>query len=232
MQAKTNIKKPDRIILFEIGVILALLFVNWALNFQYSTNTVTDYDTPETLLYDSAYTYNPPSEPELIIEPDPPKPQLSEASIFNPIAIIRQVDDIFKTRDEIIAPITPPGPGLIKPIVVNPVAKPSNEVITFADKMPEFPGGEEALNKFIVDHFDIPNPLYEFAEDVTVVVEFIIDKNGEVTDIKILRCDRPGFGVESEAKSIYANMPKWEAGMNNGQKARVRMRQPIKIQIQ
>ena len=232
MQSKTNRKRPDRIILFEIGIILALLFVNWALNLQYRTDPVIvcgPFDDPRN---DSAFVLGTPIiEPEVIKEPEPPKHELSEASYFDPTALIKQVDNLFDIKDEIIAPPMPPGPGLIQQIVVNPVAQPSNEVLTFVDKMPEFPGGEEALNKFIVDNFDIPEQLYEFANDVTVVVEFIIDNDGNVIDIQILKCDRPGFGVEREAKSIYKNMPKWEPGINRGQTAKVRMRQPIKIQI-
>ncbi len=97
--------------------------------------------------------------------------------------------------------------------------------------MPEFPGGEKALNAFIDRNFKIPSRIYDFADDVTVVVEFVIDENGDVVDVQILSCNKPGFGIEREAKSIYANMPKWKAGIHQGEKAKVRMRQPIKIQI-
>ena len=231
MQSKTNIKKPDRIILLEVGLILALLFVNWALNLQYRTEPICVLDPPQHLLYDSAFRYTPFIEPKPIDEPEPAKTKPVEAAIFNPTAIIKHIDNLFDTKTEIIAPPKLPGPGIMKQIVVNPVVEPSNEVITFADKMPKFPGGEEALNEFIIRNFDIPDRLYDFASDVTVVVEFIIDENGNVIDIQILSCNRPGFGVEREAKSIYTKMPKWEAGVNNGSTAKVRMRQPIKIQI-
>jgi len=231
MQSKTNIKKPDRIILLEVGLILALLFVNWALNLQYRTNLPeVTIEKPDPRA-DDPYVLGAIIEPPPIIKPEPPKREIIEASVFNPTAIIKKMDDLFESKDEIIAPTKLPGPGLMKQIVVNPVVEPSNEVITFADKMPEFPGGEEALNEFIIRNFDIPDRLYDFANDVTVVVEFIIDENGNVIDIQILSCNRPGFGVEREAKSIYAKMPKWEAGVNNGTTAKVRMKQPIKIQI-
>ena len=54
MQSKTNRKNPDRIILLEVGLILSLLFVNWALNLQYRADPICIFDPPESLLYDPA----------------------------------------------------------------------------------------------------------------------------------------------------------------------------------
>jgi hypothetical protein len=229
MQSKTNRKKPDRIILLEIGLILSLLFVNWALNLQYRSNLPTVTIEKSDPRADDPFVLGNIAEPPPILKP--PKREITEASVFNPTAIIKKMDNLFESKDEIIAPTKLPGPGLMKQIVVNPVTKPSTEVLIFVDKMPEFPGGEEALNEFIIANFDIPEQLYEFAKDVTIVMEFVIDENGNVIDVQIVSCNRPGFGVEREAKSIYTNMPKWAAGVNNGAKAKVRMRQPIKIQI-
>jgi protein TonB len=231
MQSKTNRKNPDRIILLEVGLILSLLFVNWALNLQYRTDTICIFDPPESLLYDPAYQYTEFVEPQVINEPELPKQELVEASFFDATAIIKIADDLFETKDEIITLPKFPNPGLMKQIIVPPKVEQPNQAITYADNMPEFPGGEKALNAFIDRNFKIPSRIYDFADDVTVVVEFVIDENGDVVDVQILSCNKPGFGIEREAKSMYANMPKWKAGIHQGEKAKVRMRQPIKIQI-
>ncbi len=59
MHPKTNVKKPDRVVLFEVGIILALLFVNYALNISYSTKTVIG-DPPIDIFDDTVYVYTPP----------------------------------------------------------------------------------------------------------------------------------------------------------------------------
>jgi len=229
MQPKTNIKKPDRIILFEVGLIVALLFVNWALNLQYKTDIACHFPTEDDILYDSAYIYTPFIEP--IEKPDPPKQKIEEASVFDIRAIIKQVDNLFDVKDQkIVEPSFAP-PGLIAPIVVKERIDSSTIVHDFVDKMPTFPGGENELRKFIVQNFDIPDIVYDYGNEFKINVEFVIDKNGEVSDFKILNCSRPGFGLETEAKRIYTKMPKWEPGVNSGKKVKVRLRQPIKIQI-
>ena len=101
----------------------------------------------------------------------------------------------------------------IKPVVVNPVVEPSNEVITFADKMPEFPGGKEALNEFIIRNFDIPDRLYDFASDVTVDVEFIIDENGNVIDTS---GDYPGTIMASAIWHFEATIDKAVSRVQDG----------------
>jgi hypothetical protein len=231
MQPKTNRTRPDRIILFEIGTIIALLFVNYMLNFQYSVAPAEPPQTQDDPYAEKPYVMTPFIEPKVIVEPKPLKSEIIEASIFDPIALIKQVDDLFNTPDQIMAPpsFTPPGP--IAPFVVKERIDSSLIVHDFPDQMPEYPGGEGELIKYIVSHFDIPDPLFELGIDVKLDVEFVIDQSGEVTDFKILNCSRPGFGLEGEAKRVYTKMPKWKPGTNHGNQVKVRLHQPIKIQI-
>lgn len=231
MQPKTNRKRPDRIILFEIGVICALLFVNYMLNFQYSIDNNPLPPEPENPFTEITYVMGEIIEPQVKEEPQPKKEEIIEANVFDIRAIIKQVDDLFDTKEEIIAPpsFTPPGP--ITPFVVKERIDSSTIVHDFVDRMPSFPGGERELIRYIVDHFQIPDRVYDYGDDVKLNVEFVIDQNGEVSDFKILSCSQPGFGLEREAKRIYTKMPKWDPGVNSGQNVKVRLRQPIKIQI-
>ena len=230
MQPKTNIKKPDRIILFEVGLIVALLFVNWALNLQYLTNAIVVVDPGKDPRAETGYLLGAIVEPIIEKEPEP-KQKIEEASVFDIRAIIKQVDNLFDVKDQKIAEPSFAPPGPIAPIVVKERIDSSTIVHDFVDKMPTFPGGENELRKFIVQNFDIPDIVYDYGNEFKLNVEFLIDKNGEVSDFKILNCSRSGFGLETEAKRIYTKMPKWEPGINSGKKVKVRLRQPIKIQI-
>ena len=231
MQPKTNVKKPDRIILFEVGIILALLFVNYALNISYSTKTVI-VDPPIDIFDDTVYVYTPP-QPYTPPEYQPPKPvtKIEQQASFDPLSIIKTFTDLFEPKETVIALPTLPVVGKMATIVATPAPDTSNKVEYFVDQMPEFPGGENALNKYIRDNFDIPNMVYEFTDKVSLVVEFTISKSGQVSDFKILQCSYPGLGTEKAAKDLYLKMPKWEAGVNKGHKTNVRLTQPIQIQI-
>ncbi|PCJ66116.1 MAG: hypothetical protein COA58_08570 [Bacteroidetes bacterium] len=229
MQPKTNRKKPDRIILFEIGIILALLFVNYALNISYRIAIpegpfITDGKEDEVFVLG------------VIIEPQLVEPQKQEvqavASIFNPIAIIKPVIDIlFETKETKIALPTLPKIGSIKQIVVKPRIDSTTLVVDFPDILPQFPGGEKALNKYILDNYNIPDIVFEMTDQVKLVLEFVVDKNGQVSDFKILENSNPGLGTEREAKRIYMKMPAWTPGKNHGRPAHVRLRQPLTIQV-
>lgn len=231
MQPKTNRKKPDRIILFEIGLIVALLFVNYMLNFQYRIELPKPKVSFIDPFDDTAYQIGAIIEPQLEQKKEPRKKEIVEASSFDVRAIIKQVDQLFEINDQKIAPPTLPLPGTIAPIQIPSVMQPSKDVVNFADVMPQFPGGDEALNRFIRDHFDIPAIIIDNEYKVALVVEFIIDENGKVTDFKILKCSSPGMGLEEAAAATYRAMPIWTPGEHRGGRAKVRLRQPINVLI-
>lgn len=224
-----NHQQLDRIILFEIGVIIALLFVNYTLNIPYQGPIPTPVDE-ENILEDQPFQLTIVEEKKT----DQPSPKLEKkelANVFDPRSLIKQVDDLFNLKKTKITPPTIPFLGGINPIVVKPIVDSSTIVRDWADEMPSFPGGEEALNKFIIDEFDIPEIVQEIANDVEVVVQFVVNETGNVENIQILRCSKPGFGIEKEAISIYQNMPRWTPGKSKGDPVKVRVKQPIKIQI-
>ncbi len=233
MQQKSNVKKPDRIILFEIGIIIALLFVNYALEISYKTNNILDNSSEDSVL--DIWEISSFVEPQLEVE-EQPKPkmekEIQEAIVFDPSAIIKEVDNLFDTKPLEMKAALPPGIRLIKPLVI-PASQPdtSNLVVTFPEIQPQFPGGEEALRKYIARNFNIPPVVLETQDEVSMVVEFVIDKNGEVSDFKVINSSVKGMGTEESAKQLYMNMPKWTPGKNNGKAANVRLLQPIKINV-
>ncbi|MDA8885985.1 energy transducer TonB [Bacteroidia bacterium] len=231
MQNKTNRTCPDRIILFEIGIILALLFVNFGLNITYGSDAILDSSSEsddDGEWYVMGAIEEPPKETP-VEEKREKKVEL--ASIFDPTALIKQVENIFDVKEAIIAPDIIGKLGPISPIVVKQRIDSSTKIVDFPDIQAEFPGGERALNKYIVDNLVIPDIVLEIGEDVNIIVEFVVDKRGNLSDFKVLKNSNPGLGTEREAKKLYMNMPKWTPGKNQGKPANVRLRQPIKIRI-
>lgn len=231
MQQKSNVKKPDRIILFEIGIIVALLFVNYALEISYKTNNIMDNPSEDPVL--DIWEISSFAEPQIEIEEQPkPEKKIQEAIVFDPSAIIKQVDHLFDTKPLEMKAALPMGIKLIEPLIVK-ASQPdtSNKIVTFPDIQPQFPGGEEALRKYIARNFNIPPVVLETQDEVSMVVVFVIDKNGEVSDFKVINSSVEGMGTEESAKQLYMNMPKWSPGKNNGKAANVRLLQPIKINV-
>ena len=230
MQKKTNIKQPDRIILLEIGVILALLFVNFMLNIQYGAREISsDTEIESGDIWEIlSHTETQPEEPQ---KKELPKQKIQKAIVFDPSALIKQVDDLFKIDEQITKPNIPAGLTFIKPLLIKSSPDTSNRIIDFPDKRPEFPGGEDALRKYIVDNFRIPNIVMETQDKVQMVVEFVINKNGQVSDFKVITNSFPNFQTENAAEQLYKEMPLWVPGSNRGGPVNVRLRQPIKISI-
>jgi periplasmic protein TonB len=111
-----------------------------------------------------------------------------------------------------------------KPIIENDDVIPT---VTLTDLMPEFPGGDPARQAYLAKNTKYPN--YDKAADIqgTVYLRFIVDENGWVRDIEILRGVSPG--LDAEAIRVLQNMPRWSPGLQNGKPVRVVFSLPIKF---
>ncbi|MEO0045837.1 MAG: hypothetical protein RL705_1028 [Bacteroidota bacterium] len=91
---------------------------------------------------------------------------------------------------------------------------------------PDFPGGLQEFYKFIGKNYKTPNVKNLKGK---VFVMFVIEKDGSLTDIKVLR--DIGHGTGEEAVRVLKECPKWLPGEQNGQKVRVLYSLPISIQL-
>jgi len=99
-----------------------------------------------------------------------------------------------------------------------------NHVYTMVDVKPEFPGGQEMFFKYIAKNFVIPA---ESPSSVKVLVSFIVEKDGSLTNIKLLRDS--GYGTGKEAVRVIKSSPKWKPGFQNGKAVRVEYSVPISV---
>ena len=92
---------------------------------------------------------------------------------------------------------------------------------------PQFPGGISKLYKFLADNLKYPAKANAKNVRGTVFASFIIEKDGALSDIKILR--GLGSGTDEEAIRVLKMSPKWEPGSLNGKLVRVQYNIPIKF---
>lgn len=95
---------------------------------------------------------------------------------------------------------------------------------------PEFPGGEEAMIRFISSHIKYPATALENEIQGKVVLGFTVDKKGAITDIHLVR--GIGFGCDEEAQRVMKMMPKWKPAQMNGKSVNVMYQIPIEYSIE
>jgi len=95
-----------------------------------------------------------------------------------------------------------------------------------AEKMPMYPGGKNALIEYLTYNMKYPEVARKQRIEGKVLCEFIVDKDGSITDVKVLRSGgHPS--LDQEAVRVIKAMPKWLPGEQGGKKVRVRYTIPL-----
>lgn len=101
----------------------------------------------------------------------------------------------------------------------------------FVEVMPSFPGGEEALAKFLRNNVRYPSLAQENNVQGTVSVQFVVEKDGTIQNVKVVGAPR-GAGLDEEAMRVVRKMPKWKAGRQNGRDVAVFFTLPVRFLLQ
>ena len=110
-----------------------------------------------------------------------------------------------------------------EPLITSPL---SLDIMT-EPTMPKYPGGIEKMFEFIAYNLRWPDD--DACIQGRVVVSFIVEKDGSLTDVKVIKSVDPAF--DKEAVRVVKSMPKWEPGMWRGKPARVHYCIPIKFRL-
>lgn len=116
-------------------------------------------------------------------------------------------------------------------VVEAPPAPAKEEIFTFVEQPPTFPGGEEALAKYLSKNIRYPRVAQENGISGTVFVQFVVDSEGNIKDVKTVGAAKGG-GLEEEAVRVVRTMPKWKAGKQNGRQVSVQFNLPIRFTLQ
>lgn len=106
----------------------------------------------------------------------------------------------------------------------------SSQVFAIVEKMPQFPGGEKAINEFISKTLQYPVIAQENGIQGKVVCSFIINQDGSVTDAEVVSGVDPS--LDREALRIVSAMPKWTPGTQRGKAVRVKYTMPVTFTLQ
>lgn len=122
-----------------------------------------------------------------------------------------------------IAIAAPPPPPAPKPEV-------SNKVFDVVEEMPHFPGGPAALQAFLSSNTKYPVVAQENGVQGRVIVSFVVERDGSITDVKVVRSVDPS--LDREATRVVKSMPRWSPGKQNGSAVRVKYTVPVVFRLQ
>ena len=125
---------------------------------------------------------------------------------------------VLKAKEDIAAPEPP------KHVVEE------TKIFTVVEQMPMYPGGDGALMGYLRDNIHYPTVAAENGVQGRVVVGFVVERDGSITDVKILRGVDPS--LDREAMRVVKSMPKWTPGKQNGSAVRVKYQVPVSFRLQ
>jgi TonB family protein len=120
------------------------------------------------------------------------------------------------------------GSGSNSLIVPPPPPPPADDIVfTAVEEMPEFPGGMEGLTEYLSENLKYPAQAREKNVQGTVLVGFVVQADGTITDATILK--GVGAGCDGEARRVVAAMPPWQPGRQGGKAVAVRYSLPLRF---
>ncbi len=105
----------------------------------------------------------------------------------------------------------------------------NEEIFSIVDEMPQYPGGEKKLTEFLSEKIIYPSHALQNGMEGRILCSFIVAKDGTISNIEVLQSPDPE--LSREAIRILSLMPKWNPGINNGEKVNVKCVLPIDFKI-
>lgn len=216
MEVKKNPKvdlEKKRSLYLQIGFIIALLLVYAA--FEYKNYDKSSYNLGDLNLDDLEEEIIPITKQEQKPPPPPPPPPEIIEIVEDEVEIEEEleIEDTESDEDEII----------------EIEEEDDDEFFMVVENMPEFPGGDLGLMKYIQKNVKYPPIAKEYNITGKVYVQFIVDKSGIVTNVKVVRgVDK---NLDAEAVRVVKSLPKYKPGKQRGKPVRVMFTIPINFTL-
>ena len=214
--------ESKKIIFTQLGLILALALILLAFEWKSYDKSVEGFG--ERIVEDVMEEIIPITEQKVKPPPPPPPKRVVQINI---------VEDDVEVEDDLMidaeADETTEMDEYI-PIEIDEEILEEAPIFTVVESMPEFPNGMKELYIYLGNNIKYPVMAKESGIQGKVYVTFVVEKNGSITDVKVLR--GIGGGCDEEAIRVVAAMPKWKPGKQRGKPVRVQYNLPVRFTLQ
>ncbi len=147
-------------------------------------------------------------------EPPPPQEKLEETQAGETTQAGTGDDDIIVPEET--------GNGTV-------VEEKPTEIFSYVEEMPEFPGGDAALLKYLATNIQYPQMEKEAQIQGTSMIQFVVETDGSISNPKVLKGVQGGENCDKEAVRVIKALPRWKPGKSNGKPARVYYTVPVRF---
>ena len=206
-----------------MGLVFVLSMVYVAL--EWTEREVTKYEVTDTeFLFEEEVEIQQTSQET---PPPPPPPAVQEVEVLNVVEDNVETESIeVNTEDDKEAEVVIAAP------VEAPVEEEEEEVVfVVVESMPEFPGGQQALFKYLSENVKYPVIAQENGIQGRVICQFVVNKDGSIVDVEVVRSGGDA-SLDKEAIRVIKTMPKWKPGKQRGKPVRVKYTVPVNFKLQ
>jgi len=219
---KASLEK-DKIIYVLMGLVFVLSLIYVAL--EWTEREVTKYEVTDTeFLFEEEVEIQQTSQET---PPPPPPPVVQEVEVLNVVE-----DNVETESIEVNAEDDKEEEVVIAAPVEAPVEEEEEEVVfVVVESMPEFPGGQQALFKYLSENVKYPVIAQENGIQGKVICQFTVNKDGSIVDVEVVRSGGDP-SLDKEAVRVIKSMPKWKPGKQRGKAVRVKYTVPVNFKLQ
>ena len=213
----------DKLVYVLMGLVFVLSLVYVAL--EWTEREVTKYEVTDTdFLFEEEVEIQQTSQET---PPPPPPPAVQEVEVLNVVEDNVETESIeINTEDDKEAEVVIAAP------VEAPVEEEEEEVVfVVVESMPEFPGGQQALFKYLAENVKYPVIAQENGIQGRVICQFVVNKDGKIVDVEVVRSGGDP-SLDKEAVRVIKSMPNWKAGKQRGKAVRVKYTLPVNFKLQ
>lgn len=226
-----QVKKSQKASLEDKKIIYVLMGFVFVLGvcyvaFEWTEKEVTKYEVADTdFLFEEEVEIQQTTQETT--PPPPPPPAVQEVEVLNVVEDDVETESIeINTEDEKDVEV------VIAPPVEAPVEEEEEEVIFMVvETMPEFPGGQQALFKYLSENVKYPVIAQENGIQGRVICQFVVNKDGAIVDVEVVRSGGDP-SLDKEAVRVIKSMPKWNPGKQRGKAVRVKYTVPVNFRLQ
>ena len=208
-----------------MGIVLAVAVMFFAFEWSTATSKLDASNVVQDVLAEEEIEITrrdntPPPPP-----PPPPAPETPDVIDVVDTKVdtkmdIQTEDDASKRQTQTYTPPPPPKPK---------VEEETEEIFVVVEQQPEFPGGNTAMMKFLGDNIKYPVIAQENGISGRVITNFVVEKDGSITDVQVVRGVDPS--LDKEAIRVIQSMPRWKPGKQRGSAVRVRFTLPVVFRL-